>query len=155
MGSVGLKFDVETYILGVVGSVERGVSSNAVVVVAVVVVAVVAVASVVNSAVEVATEVVMEDVVVRGLDTVVVGVAPEVVVELLLHVRSEQVVDGTEANLMNNKYLSIPDLFHRTTEFPEGSDSPGASSHCSGVCSFSLMELSTFVLLLLLAMVLM
>ena len=38
MGNVGLKFEVETYILGVVGSVERGVSSNAVVVVAVVVV---------------------------------------------------------------------------------------------------------------------
>ena len=36
MGRVGLKFEVETYSLGVVGSNDTGVSSNAVVVVGVV-----------------------------------------------------------------------------------------------------------------------
>ena len=69
------------------------------VVVVIVVVVAVAVTAVINNAVEVAIVVATEDVKVRGLDAV--GVASEVVVELLLHVPSEQVVERTEANLLN------------------------------------------------------
>ena len=70
-----------------------------VVVVVIVVVGVVGVTAVINNAVEVAIVVATEDVKVRGLDAV--DVASEVVVELLLHVPSEQVVQRTEANLLN------------------------------------------------------
>ena len=116
-----------------------------VVVVVIVVVVAVAVTAVINNAVEVAIVVATEDVIVRGLD--VVDVASEVDVLLLLHVPSEQVVDDREKE-SNHITINIY-LRHHTTEFPGGSDSLGASSHCSGVCSFSLM-LSLFVLLLLL-----
>ena len=70
-----------------------------VVVVVIVVVGVVGVTAVINNAVEVAIVVATEDVKVRGLDAV--GVASEVDVLLLLHVPSEQVVERTEANLLN------------------------------------------------------
>ena len=70
-----------------------------VVVVVIVVVVAVAVTAFINNAVEVAIVVATEDVKVRGLDAV--GVASEVDVLLLLHVPSEQVVERTEANLLN------------------------------------------------------
>ena len=70
-----------------------------VVVVVIVVVGVVGVTAVINNAVEVAIVVATEDVKVRGLDDV--DVASEVDVLLLLHVPSEQVVERTEANLLN------------------------------------------------------
>ena len=70
-----------------------------VVVVVIVVVVAVAVTAFINNAVEVAIVVATEDVKVRGLN--VVDVASEVDVLLLLHVPSEQVVERTEANLLN------------------------------------------------------
>ena len=70
-----------------------------VVVVVIVVVGVVGVTAVINNDVEVAIVVATEDVKVRGLDDV--DVASEVDVLLLLHIPSEQVVERTEANLLN------------------------------------------------------
>ena len=132
-------------VVGIV-AVVAALSVVVVAVVVVVVIVVVGVTAVINNAVEVAIVVATEDVIVRGLDAV--GVASEVDVLLLLHVPSEQVVDDREKE-SNHITINIY-LRHHTTEFPGGSDSLGASSHCSGVCSFSLMELSLFVLLLLL-----
>ena len=121
-----------------------------VVVVVIVVVVAVAVTAFINNAVEVAIVVATEDVKVRGLN--VVDVASGVDVLLLLHVPSEQIVDDREKE-SNHITINIY-LRHHTTEFPGGSDSLGASSHCSGLCSFSLM-LSLFVLLLLLYLLVM
>ena len=128
-------------VVAVVGVVVVAVA----VVVVIVVVGVVGVTAVINNAVEVAIVVATEDGIVRGLD--VVDVVSEVDVLLLLHVPSEQVVDDREKE-SNHITINIY-LRHHTTEFPGGSDSLGASSHCSGVCSFSL-KLSLYVLLLLL-----